>query len=98
MAELLKKANFEPHLNSTFQVQTGADQSVDIELIEISDKSSDQVECFSLIFKGPLDKPFMQCIYKLRHPQMGEPEIFLVPITYGKSDSMYYQAVFNRVK
>jgi hypothetical protein len=28
---------------------------------------------------------------------MGEFDLFLVPITYGKMDAVYYQAVFNRL-
>jgi hypothetical protein len=93
----LKKAAFDPYLNGKFEIHTESAGIVEVELIEITDHSRENVESFSLIFKGPLEKPFEQRIHKIKHPEMGELEMFLVPITYGKMDAMYYQAVFNRV-
>lgn len=93
----LKKTTFNPYLNSKYEVHTECAGVVEVELIEITDHSQENVESFSLIFKGPLEKAFEQRIHKVKHPEMGEMELFLVPITYGKMDAMYYQAVFNRV-
>ena len=93
----LKKSNFDPHLNSKFEVHTQSVGVVEVELIEITDDSKEYVENFSLIFKGPMEKPFEQRIHTMKHPEMGELDLFLVPITYGKMDAMYYQAVFSRV-
>jgi hypothetical protein len=93
----LKKSNFDPHLNSKFEIHTPSAGIVEVQLIEISDQTQEQMESFSLIFKGPLEKPFEQRIHKVKHPQMGELDLFLVPITYGKMDAMYYQAVFSRI-
>ena len=93
----LKKSTFDPYLNSKYEVHTESAGIVEVELIEITDHSQENVESFSLIFKGPLDKPFEQRIHKVKHPEMGELQFFLVPITYGKMDAMYYQAVFNRL-
>ena len=93
----LKKTTFDPHLNGKFEVHTESAGVIEVELIEITDHSRENVESFSLVFKGPLEKPFEQRIHKIKHPGMGELEMFLVPVTYGKMDAMYYQAVFNRV-
>jgi hypothetical protein len=49
---------------------------------------------FSLIFIGASDLILPQMIYRLRHDEMGEVSIFLVPI--GKDQrGVSYQAVFN---
>ena len=93
----LKKSTFDPYLNDTFEVHTESAGVVEVELIEVTDTSRENVESFSLVFKGPLEKPFEQRIHKIRHAKMGETSLFLVPITYGKMDAMYYQALFNRV-
>ena len=93
----LKKSSFDPYLNGKFQVQTPSAGIVEVELIEITDHSQANIENFSVIFKGPLEKPFVQRIYKVIHPELGELDLFLVPITYGKMDAMYYQAVFSRI-
>jgi hypothetical protein len=97
MSELLHKADFDPYINDKFEVHTDSIGVVEVELIEITDTGKDYMECFSLIFKGPMDKGFIQKIYTVKHPEMGELVLFLVPITYGKMDAMYYQAVFSRL-
>ena len=94
----LKKSTFDPYLNNKFEVHTQSVGVVEVELIEITDDSDEYMENFSLIFKGPLEKPFEQRIHQLKHPEMGELELFLVPITYGKMDAMYFQAIFSRVR
>jgi hypothetical protein len=93
----LKKSSFDSYLNSKYEIHTESVGVVEVELIEISDHSREGMENFSLIFKGPLEKPFEQRIHKIKHPEMGELDLFLVPITYGKRDAMYYQAVFSRI-
>jgi hypothetical protein len=93
----LKKSTFDPHLNGKFEVHTESTGVVEVELIEVTDQSRENVESFSLVFKGPLEKPFEQRLHRVKHPQMGEFDLFLVPITYGKMDAVYYQAVFNRL-
>lgn len=93
----LKKSTFDPYLNDRFEVHTESAGVVEVELIEVTDTSKENVAGFSLVFKGPLEKPFEQRIHKIKHPEMGETSLFLVPITYGKMDAMYYQALFNRV-
>jgi hypothetical protein len=97
MIEDLKKSSFDPYLNEKFEVHTESVGVVEVELIEVTDTSRENLEGFSLVFKGPLEKSFEQRIHKIKHPKMGENTLFLVPIAYGKMDAMYYQAVFNRL-
>ncbi len=95
--KLLHKADFDPHLNSAFEIHTDTLGIVEAELFELTEKKYEGHESFSLIFKAPKEKVFNQKLYKLTHPEMGEISLFLVPITYGKGDGMYYQSVFNRL-
>ena len=49
---------------------------------------------FSLTFLGPANLRLPQGIYKMRNPQLGEMEIFLVPIGADPTRSAF-EAVFN---
>lgn len=95
--KLLHKTDFDPHLNTAFQVHTDTLGEVEVELFEVSENDYPGQESFSLIFKAPKEKVFDQKIYKLTHQGMGEIDLFLTPITYGKPDAMYYQSVFSRL-
>jgi hypothetical protein len=93
----LKKTTFDPYLNNKFEIHTKSAGVVEVELIEITNNNQGNTESFSLVFKGPLEKSFEQRLHRVKHPQMGKFDLFLVPITYGKMDAMYYQAIFNRL-
>ena len=55
------------------------------------------MERFSVYFKGPT-RPFLpQKLYTLQHDQMGEFEIFLVPLSQN-DQGFRYEAVFNYFK
>jgi hypothetical protein len=47
------------------------------------------------VFRAPAEHRLPQGIYTLIHPELGELEIFLVPIRADK-DGFYLEAVFNR--
>lgn len=98
MSDLLQKASFDPHLNTKFQVEIESGKSIEVELVEIEEKNRDPVESFSIFFRGPKDQVFSQETYTVKHPEMGEIRLFLVPIIYGKQDGTYYQSVFSRLK
>ena len=49
---------------------------------------------FSLRFRGPAAPPLAQGIHRLAHADLGELDIFLVPIA-ADAESMTYQAVFS---
>lgn len=51
-------------------------------------------EPFALAFIAPRPLRLPQGIYKMRHPQLGEMEIFLVPIAVDQTGSTF-EAVFN---
>ena len=49
---------------------------------------------FSLVFTGPIEPVLPQRTYRLAHDELGDLEIFIVPI--GRDDAgVRYEAVFN---
>jgi hypothetical protein len=49
---------------------------------------------FSLTFTGPADITLLQGIHPLRHPELGEVELFLTPVGQAAQD-LAYEAVFG---
>ena len=49
---------------------------------------------FSLVFRSPPGAPMPQRIYRLQHEELGQLELFLVPIG-PDADGMCYEAVFS---
>ena len=50
---------------------------------------------FSLLFHGPGNRVIPQGLYTLRHPLVGDQEIFLVPVVGSTPDRALYEACFN---
>ena len=101
MAPSLTENAFSKQLNTKFRVSLG-DSLVDLELVEVKSYLSKQkehegMERFSLYFQGPAEPHLPQQLYAFNHDQMGEFNIFIVPI--GKNDAGFrYEAVFNLFK
>jgi hypothetical protein len=94
MLDNLKYEDYLSELNTKFNL---TEASVEIELIEVTEKkSTPQQEMFSLIFLGAKDEFLEQKIYKLQHEKLGEGELFLVPVA-EKKDGFHYEAGFNRI-
>jgi len=49
---------------------------------------------FSLVFEGPAQPALAQATYRLAHDQLGELDLFLVPIGPGADGGPQYQSVF----
>lgn len=90
-----KKSDFEPHIASTFEVAPPDMTPVALELVEVKDASSAAVAGFSLLFKGGADPVFRHNTCTVRHPALGELELFLGPVHTGRTDAVYYQAIFS---
>lgn len=58
---------------------------------------SERHEAFSVFFLGPLERFIPQGIHTLRHAELGELEIFLVPVAQH-ADAFEYEAVFNYIR
>lgn len=90
-----RKEDFDPYIATTFEVMPDGMGPVLVELVEVKDTSSADLTGFSLMFRGGTDAVFRQNTHIVRHPVMGEMEIFLGPIHTGKTDAIWYQAIFN---
>jgi len=97
MPAALTEKEFSRHLNTKFFAQVD-EQTFEFELVGVKGYSSREIEQpglerFSLFFEGP-DRYLPQNTYSLQHDQMGNFEIFLVPIT-KEGEKFRYEAVFN---
>ena len=101
MSVALTEKEFSQHLNTKFQVRLD-DQKLEFELVEVKGylpQANEQsgMERFSIFFDGPGNARLPQRLYSIKHEQMGEFEIFLVPIS-GNEKGFRYEAVFNYFK
>lgn len=102
MAATLTENEFSKHVNTNFRVKLDADNSVELELLEVKGYTSRHeeqsgMERFSTYFQGPTEPHLPQQLYPFQHAEMGEFEMFLVPI--AKNDKGFrYEAVFNYFK
>lgn len=97
MLDKLKLKDFQAHLNEGVRVLAGA-STLDFELVEASEMPSSQVTAgrrpFSVIFRGPKEPILPQSIYRVSHDQLGELDLFLVPLGPGR-EGVRYEAVFT---
>lgn len=89
---------FLPHLNETFAAIFGeAERSfvlVEAKPISAPDAQDLAREPFSLLFFCETPEVLPQGIYRLRHPDIGEADVFLVPVA-RQAGGFVYQAIFN---
>jgi hypothetical protein len=97
MSDDLLSPAFSEHLNTKFRTRLADSREAEFELIKVEDRGAPSgYECFSLLFRAPLDAPAEQRIYTLDHEQMPATEIFLVPIR-NEPNGLIFEAVFNRL-
>lgn len=93
---------FTRQLKTKFNVRLSEEQTLELELEEVQPfptlpHSRGDMERFSLYFRGPNHLLLPQRIYRIEHEQMGELDIFLVPVGQGPSGFLY-EAVFSYFK
>jgi len=94
MLDQLSSKDFAAHLHTIFRVETPA--TLELELAEVRDNSNAQIEQFSVLFTGPASPWLAQGTYALHHPQMGQLDLFMVPLG-PRGEHMVYEAVFSRL-
>jgi hypothetical protein len=106
MLDRLHAVTFSAHLHSFFRIPSSCIAMQDLELVEVTERhvaddkqpwTTTRQERFSLLFRGGRDRPLQQGIYRMQHDQLGELELFLVPVGQDQS-RVYYEAVFNRLR
>jgi len=98
MTELTER-EFSKHLNSKFNLNFDG-RHVQLELSEVKaylpqEHEQQGMERFSTLFKADAYLP--QSLYHLSHDQMGELDLFLVPVG-GDQRGYQYEAIFNYYK
>jgi hypothetical protein len=98
MEAALTHEEFSKHANTKFQVQADENTNVELELVRISElKLHPQQEEFALEFRGPLNIFLDQGVRSFTHDQMGQFELFIVPIRRD-GQGFYYEVIFNRIR
>lgn len=103
MTELPDKSSFEERLDEAFRIHPEGDDPFEVKLIEVSplgqgsgaEPNAEGARAgFSIVFRGPTDRPLEQRIYPMAHDSLGSFDIFLVPIGPDR-EGLRYEAVFN---
>jgi hypothetical protein len=88
---------FREQLNTRFMLDHATLGSIALELVTVSElKETPRQRSFSIIFRGPLEMPFSQGLFALKHAKLGNASLFLVPVA-RKPDGMRYEAVFSQL-
>jgi hypothetical protein len=100
----LTYSTFSDIIGETFLVRIDSAETISAELIEATDhtaaaanKETSRQECFSILFRGPLERPVEQGTYTFNHRRFGDIALFIVPV--GMDDKgRHYEAVVNRLR
>jgi hypothetical protein len=96
--ETFTVATFTPHLGQPFHLMPDGAATIEVELIEAiplgGAEEGNQRAPFSIVFRGPVRPVFPQRIYPIAHRELGEFDLFLVPIGPDGA-GMRYEAVFT---
>jgi hypothetical protein len=95
-----RHSDFTSSIGTEFRTADESGGTIALELVEATalpvHPGAPRPEPFTLIFRGPADRPLCQGVYPLEHDQLGGHELFLVPIGPGSDGrGPYYQAIFN---
>lgn len=99
MAEQLDAASFAGHEGSTFTVHVD-DDTVDLELIDVTEHDYPGQESFSVLFRGSKEQVFDHGTYRVEHDELGAHELALGPVVTGEDDEVtqHFEAAFARTK
>jgi len=101
--DALTREDFSAQLKRKFRVWLDAQDSVEMELMEITPRQivtsggaqKITYESFALIFLGPAGRVLPQRIYGFESAALGRFEMFIVPVGRDAQGTQY-QATFNR--
>lgn len=99
MADLyaLHSKSFAEQLHTAFQVHSGSEAPITLELTEVNEPSSPpRIECFSLLFRGPVAPRLRQQIHRFEHAKLGSLDLFLTPIG-ADGEGTTYEVIFHRL-
>ncbi len=89
---------FESHQDDSFSIKFTQDQpdKCDIKEITVSNATPNEKgeKQFSVVFKNPDPMVYEQGVYRVSHTELGEFDLFLVPV-FGNDSEVHYEAVFT---
>lgn len=89
-------ANYKAMVHTRFRVR-GVEPALELELTEVKENGrSGGYESFSLHFHGPLSPLVPQQLLPLAHAELGDIDIFVVPVGVY-AEGYGYEAVFNQL-
>ncbi len=99
MSEMQTEAEFTKHVNTKFRLVVDVPHTIELTLVSVIPRMIEPneqagMERFSAMFMGPLEIFIPQQTYRLSHPEMGEFDIFLVPLGQD-GEGFRYEAVYN---
>lgn len=96
---------FKPYLNGIFQAPNARGEMIELRLIKVQrympsgrlTSRTRESKAFSLTFKAADELPPFTSIHSIKHPALGEFDLFL---TVRKSDDgdLYYEAIINHAQ
>lgn len=93
----LTQAMLSEQIGATFEVCDLPPAPFSLTLTKLVEHArTERNEAFSIYFHGPRERFMPQGIRQLKHAQLGELEIFLVPVAQT-TDGFEYEAVFNYI-
>jgi hypothetical protein len=93
----LTHEEFSKHLNTKFRVHISETETINAELIEVSEHLlSPRQERFSILFRTSNEIFLGQGMRRLEHDRMEAFDLFLVPMGRDEEGTSY-ESVFNRV-
>ena len=96
------RAQFEACLEGAFTLNVENGPGLCLELVEVTslgvrqlrNDGGEEIESFTLLFRGPLEPVLPQAIYPLENARLGHLDVFVVPV--GRDEGgVSYEAVFN---
>ncbi len=95
MPSTFDRDRFAEALGSKFKVTTAGDQTIDLELDEVTElKERSNQRSFSIIFLVPESHWFDQGLYDVEHEKLGVMQLFLVPVGL-KQNRQELESLFN---
>jgi hypothetical protein len=83
---------FSALLNTKFAAHKGEGDTQTLMLVGVEGVH----QTFAVLFRGDAAYPLAQDTYRFAHEQLGEFEMFIVPVGRSERSGCYYEAVFNR--
>lgn len=97
MLESFTVETFGDRVGERFRMRVDDATEVEVELTEVSrlrEGAEGRRASFSIVLRGPAEPVLPQGTYRLEHDELGEFDLFLVPV--GPDDEgMRYEAVFT---